>query len=78
MHAPLVVQWEGLNAKLRGHYSYYGRIGNRSRLWLFHHWVEREWKRKLTRRSQRGLSWAVMRRVLQRYPLLTPRQHCPA
>jgi RNA-directed DNA polymerase len=78
MHAPLWMQWKGLNAKLRGHYGYYGRIGNRSRLWLLHDWVKREWKRRLSRRSQRRFSWAAMSRVLQRYPLLTPKQHRPA
>jgi len=78
MHAPLEMQREGLNAKLRGHYGYYGRIGNRGRLWLFLHWVTREWWRHLKRRSQRGLSWVVMGRIVQRYPLLTPKQARPA
>jgi hypothetical protein len=78
MHAPLKVQWTALNSKLRGHYSYYGRIGNSGRLWVFHFLVQRVWWRRLSRRSQRGLSWVAMHRLLQRYPLLTPKQARPA
>jgi RNA-directed DNA polymerase len=74
LHAPLRVQWKALNQKLRGHYGYYGRPANAARLWLFHYRVEREWWRRLNRRSQRGLSWVAMGRLLQRYPLLTPAQ----
>jgi RNA-directed DNA polymerase len=74
LHAPLAMQWKALNAKLRGHYGYYDRVGNRARLWVFHDQVVREWRRRLSRRSQRGLSWVAMSRLLQRYPLLTPKQ----
>jgi hypothetical protein len=56
-HAPLVVQQRALGAKLRGHYGYFGRIGNRSQLWDFLHQAARAWWRGLRRRSQRGLSW---------------------
>jgi group II intron reverse transcriptase/maturase len=72
-HAPLAVQQDALNAKLRGHYGYYGRAGNRERLWSFLHWTKRTWWRWLRCRSQRGLSWAIMTRLLQRYPLCVPR-----
>jgi group II intron reverse transcriptase/maturase len=78
LHAPLVTQCKALNAKLRGHYGYYGRVGNSERLWILHYWVERVWWRCLCRRSQRGLSWAAMARLLQQYPLLTPKQARPA
>lgn len=77
-HAPLEVQQNALNAKLRGHYGYFGRRGNRSRIWSFLHCARRAWWRGLRRRSQRGLSWATMYRLLQRYPLLTPTQWRPA
>lgn len=71
-HAPLAMQQRTLNQKLRGHYGYYGRKGNRARLWALLHWVVPLWWRWLRRRSQRGLSWDAMRRLMQRYPLLTP------
>jgi RNA-directed DNA polymerase len=73
-HAPLEVQQRALGVKLRGHYGYFGRIGNRGRLWHFLYAACRAWWRGLRRRSQRGLSWATMYRLLQRYPLQTPAQ----
>ena len=72
-HAPLEVQQKALGAKLRGHYGYFGRIGNRGRLWDFLRDTERAWWRGLRRRSQRGLTWAAMYRLLRRYPLPQPR-----
>jgi len=63
-----------LNSKLRGHYNYYGRIGNRSRLWDLRRKVEVIWKRALGRRSQRGITWRRMIQLLKLFPLLTPTQ----
>jgi RNA-directed DNA polymerase len=77
-HAPLAVQRSALDAKLRGHYGYFGRRGNRGRIWAFLSFATRAWWRALRRRSQRGLSWVAMYRLLQRYPLLTPTQWRPA
>jgi len=77
-HEPLQVQQRALGMRLRGHYAYYGRKGNRARLWTLLQWVTREWHRWLSRRSQRGLSWEAMMRLLQRYPLLTPTVARPA
>ena len=71
-HEPLARQQHVLNLKLRGHYGYYGRPGNRARLWTLLHQATKAWWRWLHRRSQRGLSWAAMTRLLQRYPLLQP------
>jgi group II intron reverse transcriptase/maturase len=72
-HEPLEVQQRALGLKLRGHYGYYGRTGNRARLWTLLYWVERAWWRWLRRRSQRGLTWEAMTRLLRRYPLPVPR-----
>jgi RNA-directed DNA polymerase len=55
-----------LNHKLRGHYGYYGRKGNRARLWALPHPVVPHGWRWLRRRSQRALSWEKMIRLLQR------------
>ena len=72
-HAPLARQQQMLNAKLRGHYGYYRRIGNAGRLWDLLYRVVRIWWRWLSRRSQRArLTWPTMSRLLQRYPLATP------
>jgi RNA-directed DNA polymerase len=77
-HAPLEEQQKILNAKLRGHYGYYGRIGNRGRLWIFFRRAARIWKRWLARRSQRRLDWARMYRLREQHPLLTPTRARPA
>jgi hypothetical protein len=72
-HEPLQMQQRALGLKLRGHYGYYGRKGNRGRLWRLLRWVEYAWRRWLRRRSQRGLIWEAMPRLLWRYPLPEPR-----
>jgi hypothetical protein len=71
-HEPLEKQQHVLNLKLGGRYGYYGRKGNRSRLWTLLHWATRAWRQWLHRRSQRGLPWVTMTRLLKRYPLLMP------
>ena len=71
-HDPLPMQQRAPGAKLKGHYGYFRRIGNQGRLWVFLYVVGRAWWRALRRRSQRGLSWEVMNRLLKRYPLPTP------
>lgn len=72
-HAPLRAQQQALNRRLRGHYNYFGRVGNRGRLWTFLRRVTRIWKQALARRSQRGLTWHRMYQLLKLFPLLTPR-----
>jgi RNA-directed DNA polymerase len=73
-HQPMEEQWRTLVQKVRGHYGYYGIIGNSWALERFHGEVCRIWKRWLSRRSQRGfLSWKEMARVLKHYPLPKPR-----
>ena len=74
LHAPLAWQQKILNAKLRGHYGYFDRIGNRARLWNFLYRARIVWKRWLGRRSQRPLFWKRMNQLLERFPLLTPVQ----
>ncbi len=78
-HAHVGEQQKGLNAKLRGHYGYFDRSGNRGRLWGLLHCVTRIWHRWLCRRSQRArMSWVTMTRLLQRYPLLAPGRLLPS
>jgi hypothetical protein len=76
-HAPLETQQRAPNQKLRGHYGYFGRKGNRARLWALLHRIVPQWWRWLSRRSQRGLSWEEMTRLLQRYRCLRRVSHAP-
>jgi RNA-directed DNA polymerase len=73
-HEPLTTQQATLNAKLRGHYQYYGRASNTRSIRQFYIAVCRLWKKWLARRS-RGipLYWVQYQRLLHRYPLMLPR-----
>ena len=73
-HLSVKEQWRALVQKLRGHFGYYGIIGNSKALARFRTQVTCAWKRWLGRRSQRGfLNWREMARLLERYPLPRPR-----
>jgi hypothetical protein len=78
-HVPLADQQQGLNQRLRGHFGYFDRPGNRERLWTLRERVQRVWRRWLSRRSQRGrITWEAMKRLLERYPLERPKRRLPA
>jgi RNA-directed DNA polymerase len=73
-HDPVSVQQKTLNAKLRGHYQYYGRPTNYRSLWQFHRRVRRIWREWLSRRTRgRMLTWERFAEILRQYPLLRPR-----
>ena len=56
-----------LNAKLRGHYQYYGRPTNYRSLWQFYRGVRQAWKKWLERRSRgQPLSWERYAQILRR------------
>ena len=62
-----------LNAKLRGHYNYYGVSQNFKRLKDFYRYVKRQLKKRLSRRSQKGyVTWEKLERILEFNPLLKP------
>ena len=73
-HDPVHEQQASLNAKLRGHYQYYGRASNYQSLWQFYSGVARIWRKWLNRRT-RGttLPWGKFKLLLQRHPLAVPR-----
>ena len=74
MHAPVSYQQRMLNAKLMGHYQYYGITGNYRALATFHHWVRRLWQRWLNRRNrEKRMPWSTFASLLERYPLPRPR-----
>jgi hypothetical protein len=73
-HVPVATQQHMLNAKLRGHYQYYGRPTNYRSLRQFYVGVRRLWHKWLNRRTRgKSLSWQRYKLLLQRYPLLRPR-----
>ena len=75
-HRHYDVGWQQatLNAKLRGHYQYYGRPTNFRSLWKFYREVQRTWKKWLGRRTRgRPLTWEKYAQILHRHPLLQPR-----
>jgi len=74
LHLPIEDQQAALKQKLRGHYGYYGIIGNARALGDFLHHVTRAWRSWLDRRSQRSrMTWPRFVRLLARYPLPPPR-----
>jgi group II intron reverse transcriptase/maturase len=73
-HAPVDEQQKTLNAKLRGHYQYYGRPTNFQCLWKFYRGTCRLWHYWLNRRTRGSrLTWDHYNALLRRHPLLLPR-----
>jgi RNA-directed DNA polymerase len=74
MHRSMPDLMRILNAKLRGHYEYYGITDNSPSINLFYDRVKRMLKWTLGRRSQRGyLTETHFAMLLQRFPLVLPR-----
>jgi hypothetical protein len=64
---------EALNTRLRGHYNYYGVIGNYRSLWSYFNQVYRLLKKWLGRRSQKSrMTWEKYSALLKRFPLEAP------
>jgi group II intron reverse transcriptase/maturase len=73
-HDPVANQAAALNAKLRGHYQYYGRPTNYHSLWRFHRLVQKLWYKWLNRRTRgKPLPWCDFTQLLKHHPLLRPR-----
>ena len=73
-HDDVGAQRRALAQKLNGHYGYFGVTSNFRALGLLLHEVTAIWKKWLSRRSQKGLlDWNAMHRLLERYPLPSPR-----
>ena len=72
-HEPVDQQQKILNAKLRGHYQYYGRPTNFPRVKQFYRGVRRVWRKWLNRRTRgQWLTWERYQDLLRRHPLLLP------
>jgi RNA-directed DNA polymerase len=73
-HAPLRQQQRYLSQLLRGHYAYYGILGNARGIGTFAYWVRRIWHKWLKRRNGlRRLTWAKFNEMLTRLVLPEPR-----
>jgi hypothetical protein len=73
-HRPIAEQHQVLSQKLRGHYGYYGIIGNLSSLQNFLEETRKIWRRGLSRRRRDGqISWLDFLRLEKRYSLPRPR-----
>ena len=73
-HAPVDQQQKTLNAKLRGHYQYYGRPTNSQSLLKFYRGVVRIWRKWLNRRTRGNrMTWERYIELLRHHPLLPPR-----
>jgi group II intron reverse transcriptase/maturase len=73
-HEPVNEQQNALNAKLRGHYQYYGRRTNYRSIRQFYRRVRHIWREWLSRRRRgRPLTWERYNTLLRQYPLLQPR-----
>ena len=70
MHWPLREQQHWLTAVLRGHFSYYGLLGNSRALSNFAYEVRKLWFRALCRRSQKSaMTWERFNQFLKIFPL---------
>jgi len=54
MHDPTRKQWEKLCSKLRGHYQYYGIIGNYKSMEVFYEHTIEVWRRAINRRNSKN------------------------
>jgi group II intron reverse transcriptase/maturase len=78
-HDPVKRQWQVLTQKLRGHFGYYGIIGNSEAIVRFRYRVILAWKKWLNRRSQRAdMPWDRLNALLGRYPLPPARLRRPS
>ncbi len=73
LETPIGEMWRTLNAKLRGHYPYYGINDNWPLLMAYREQARRMAKRHLSRRSQRSyFNWAKFTQFLEQHPLASP------
>jgi RNA-directed DNA polymerase len=72
-HLPVEVQARSLGARLRGHYNYFGIMGNSRSLTKLFQAARRMWFKWLNRRSQkRHMTWDRFEVLLTRYRLPRP------
>ena len=68
LNVPVRKVGEWLSSVLRGHYRYYGVVGNFEALSRFRYGVAQLWHRTLERRSQKArVKWERMARLIKRW-----------
>ena len=73
-HLPVDEQQKTLNAKLRGHYQYYGRPTNYRSNRRFCREVLHTLRKFISRRTRgHGVTWETYAAILRKHPLLRPR-----
>jgi len=77
-HLSFGEQYRALWLKLRGHFTYYGIIGNLAALQRFRYEVLGVWRKWLSRRHRSGyVSWSRFTELLRYFPLPVPRAGAP-
>lgn len=75
LDTPIGEMWRTLNAKLRGHYQYYGINDNWPLLMVYREHARRMAKRHLSRRSQNSyLNWSKFNAFEASHPLASPKR----
>lgn len=75
LDVPIGEMWQILNAKLRGHYQYYGINDNWPMLMAYRNKARVMVKRHLSRRSQNSyVNWTHLNRLTERHPLANPQR----
>ena len=73
-HLPVREQAINLSRVLRGHYAYYGIVGNFRALRTVHRFAEHSWRKILSSRSRTAyLIWEAFERITQAHPLPRPK-----
>ncbi len=69
-HLDLAIQRKAINYSLVGFYNYYGLAGNAKSLDIFRNSTLKQWRRSLSRRSQRGsANWSKMNEITGEHTL---------
>ena len=72
-HVSVRVQHKYLCQVLRGHYNYFGVIGNYKSLASMRHWIMICWRKWLNRRGgKKSISWDKFKKILKTYSLPMP------
>lgn len=75
LSTPIAEMWPTLNAKLRGHYQYYGINDNWPLLMVYREQARWMAKRHMSRRSQNSyLNWQKFNTFEKQHPLASPRR----
>lgn len=77
-HDPLHEQLTAINRRLQGHYAYYGMGGNFRSLCKLYRFVERYWRKMLSKRCRKGkVTWEKFNHLKRIMPLQRPKITIP-